>query len=197
MCAEFTTDLKDFGDLATKLTFKGEMGLPAFIREAAKKENFSVSLISEKNLDVATIVPLMYLASHESNMLIMPMGFCELDLKTHLEFGYFLKEQIMNSTKRIAVIASSNLSHALSKEAPAGFNPDGKIFDEKIQEFLASGNTAGILQLDADLIKNAHECGLRSILVLLGVMRGINFNYKSYAYEAPFGIGYLTANLVM
>jgi hypothetical protein len=27
MCAEFTTDLKDFGDLATKLTFKGESAL--------------------------------------------------------------------------------------------------------------------------------------------------------------------------
>lgn len=193
----FKTDLKEFGDLATTTTYKGEMNLPALIREQAKKENFPVTLLSEETIDHGSITPLMYLTKHTSHISILPMGFSELDAKTHVEFGYFLKEQIMNTTKRIAVVASGNLSHALSKDAPAGFNPSGKIFDEKVQDLLATGNTAGLVQLDNDLINNAHECGLKTFYILLGILRGINFTYKSYCYEAPFGVGYLTANFVL
>lgn len=197
IAVEFKTDLKEFGDITTKLTFKGEMSLPSIIREEAKKDNFPVTLLSENTLDHGSITPLLYLTKHVPNISILPMGFCDLDAKTHVEFGYFLKEQIMNTTKRIAVVASGNLSHALSPNAPAGFSPSGKIFDEKIQELLASGNTSGLVQLDSELIAGAQECGLRTFYMLLGILRGVNFDYKSYCYEAPFGVGYLTANFVL
>jgi hypothetical protein len=31
----------------------------------------------------------------------------------------------------------------------------------------------------------------------MGILREIDYQYKSYAYEAPFGVGYLTANFVI
>jgi aromatic ring-opening dioxygenase LigB subunit len=48
--------------------------------------------------------------------------------------------------------------------------------------------------LDPEFVNKAAECGYRSILMLLGVLRNINYTYTPYCYEAPFGVGYLTAN---
>ena len=70
-----------------------------------------------------------------------------------------LKEKIMDFNKRVAVIASGDLSHALSTDAPAGFNPAGAEFNAKIQELLSSRNTTGLLNLDPTLVQNASECG--------------------------------------
>ncbi|MBI5729252.1 MAG: MEMO1 family protein [Candidatus Magasanikbacteria bacterium] len=196
VCAEYETDLKEFGDLTTKLHFKGELNLPALIREASKKKEYRTIMISEKKLDHGAAVPLFYLTPHLPDISLTIFGFCNLDAKTHTDFGYLIKEQIMRTNKRVAVIASGDLSHALTTDAPAGFNPEGAVFDKKIQEYLATRNTAGLLQMEA-MIANAAECGFRSFLILMGILRGVNYTFESYAYEGPFGVGYLTANFVL
>lgn len=196
--AKYECDLKEFGDLTTKVNFKGEILLQTKIRSAAcNVHHCQTVLINEPKLDHGAVVPLFYLAKHLPDVKILPIAFSELDAKTHLEFGSLLKELIMNSNKRIAVIASGDLSHALSSDAPAGFNKNGDIFDKKIQELFISHNTAGLLTLPKDLINDSAECGFRSFLILMGILRDINYHYESYAYEAPFGIGYLTANFVL
>ena len=103
----------------------------------------------------------------------------------------------MNSNKRIAVIASGDLSHALNNDSPAGFQSAGPEFDKKIQELLEHHNLAGMLQLKQQFVRDAAECGFRSFLILMGILQGINYTYKSHAYESPFGVGYLTANFVL
>lgn len=196
VCPEFETDLKKFGDLTTKLKFKGEMHISALISDRAKDEGLPTSMVTERGLDHGSSIPLFALCQHLPDAQILQIGFSDLDYKTHVDFGYFLKEIIMNSNKRIAVIASADLSHALTTEAPAGFNPAGEKFDEKIQEFLSHNNTSGMLQMDTELIKGASECGFRSFLILMGILKNMDYKYRSYAYEAPFGVGYLTANFV-
>lgn len=196
VCPEFETDMKKFGDLTTKLKFKGEMHISANIAHTAKDEGFPVSMVTEKGLDHGSTIPLFALCQHLPDVQVLQVGFSDLDYKTHVDFGYFLKEMIMNSNKRVAVIASADLSHCLHTDSPAGFNPAGEKFDEKIQELLAHNNTSGMLQMDPEIIKNASECGLRSCLILMGVLKNMDYEYRSYAYEAPFGVGYLTANFV-
>ncbi|MBI2444424.1 MAG: MEMO1 family protein [Candidatus Magasanikbacteria bacterium] len=191
---ELETDLRDFGDLTTRLTFKGTADLPHRIRGAAKAEGIPTVLISERRLDYGAGVPLYFLTPHLSGITIIPLGFSRLDYKTHFTFGTLLKETIMKSNKRVALIASADLSHALSSEAPAGFAAAGSTFDATVQECLATGNTTALLQLDPAAVQPAAECGLRSILILLGALRHVNYTYEAYAYEAPFGVGYLTAN---
>jgi len=196
VCPEFETDLKKFGDLTTKLKFKGEMHISALISDRAKDEGLPTSMVTERGLDHGSSVPLFALCQHLPDVQVLQIGFSDLDYKTHVDFGYFLKEIIMNSNKRIAVIASADLSHALRTDSPAGFNPAGEKFDEKIQEFLSHNNTSGMLQMDPELIKNASECGFRSCLILMGILKNMDYEFRNFAYEAPFGIGYLTANFV-
>lgn len=197
VCPEFITDLKEFGDLTTNLKFKGDMNLSSMIRERTKEEKISTTMISEPKLDHGSAVPLFYLASHLPDIQITQFSFCDLDWKTHLDFGYIIKETIMDSNKRVAVIASGDLSHALTTDSPAGFHPDGSRFDEKIQELLANKNITGMLQLDPEFIKNSAACGFRTFLILLGILKNVDYTYRQYCYESPFGVGYLTANFII
>lgn len=194
----FVNDFKEFGDLATVTHFKGDVGLAAHIREKSKMHNqFPLVLLSEEVIDHGVAIPLILLTPHLPQVRVLPIGFSGLNWKTHIDFGYFLKEEIMKSTKRIAVIASGDLAHTVTPDAPAGFSPQGKVFDEKLQELFSTRNTAGIMSLDQKLVEDAVECGFRSFLILMGILRDIAYEYKSYVYEAPFGIGYLTANFVI
>lgn len=192
-CPEFITDFKEFGDLATKIKFKGETMLAYKIRKNSFEQNIPTATISESSLDHGSGVPLYFLTSHLKNFGLLQLGFCDLPNKTHVEFGNILQEVILSSNKRVAVIASGDMSHALTTEAPAGYTPEGKIFDTKIQELLSTQNLAGMLQLKPELISSAAECGFRSLLILAGILQGINCDYRQLCYEAPFGVGYLTA----
>jgi aromatic ring-opening dioxygenase LigB subunit len=89
------------------------------------------------------------------------------------------------------LLASGDLSHRLSRDAPSGYHPDGKILDDAIQQALISSSPAPIFDLDPDTIYNAGECGLRSVLALLGLSLGAGVELLSY--EAPFGVGYCSA----
>ena len=193
----YQTDLREFGDLATKIKFHGETHLATLIREGADKEHFSATMISEQNLDHGSAIPLTYLAKHLKNIKILQIGFCDLDWKTHVAFGAMIADKISQINKRVAVIASGDLSHALISDAPAGYNPAGPEFDRKIQELLSANNLSGMLQMDKKLVTDAAECGFRSFLILMGILQGVHHVYKSYAYEGPFGVGYLTANFAL
>ncbi|OGH95027.1 MAG: hypothetical protein A2538_05080 [Candidatus Magasanikbacteria bacterium RIFOXYD2_FULL_41_14] len=194
VCPEYETDLRQFGDLATKLKFKGEMDMPSQLREMSLEKKIKTSMISEPRLDHGATVPLYYLTKHITDIALMPISFTDLDWKTHFDFGYMLKELIMNTNKRVAVIASGDLSHALTSDAPAGYSPVGQKFDDTIRELLSTNNIAGFLQLEEDFVEQAAQCGLRSFLILLGILRDFKYTYKEYSYEGPFGVGYLTAN---
>lgn len=191
---EYQTDLREFGDLSTRVKFKGEHQLSTLIREISRQEKIPISMITEPRLDYGAAVPLVYLTKHLKNIKIIQIGFCDLDWKTHVAFGAIIKEKIVDSNKRVAVIASGDLSRALVTNAPAGYHPAGPKFDKKVQELLSENNLAGMLQLDKKLVTEASECGFRSFLILMGIIHDTRHTYKLYSYESPFGVGYLTAN---
>ena len=60
------------------------------------------------------------------------MSFSGLSIQDHFEFGKLLKKEIINCRKKIAVISSGDLSHRLTRNAPAGYSSKGKKFDKKI-----------------------------------------------------------------
>jgi aromatic ring-opening dioxygenase LigB subunit len=85
------------------------------------------------------------------------------------------------------------MSHRLQPGAPAGYDPQGQVFDRLIRESLAVMDTKRILDVPEVLADRAGECGLRPIIMLLGVLSDFNVESKIYSYEGPFGVGYLVA----
>lgn len=191
---EFESNFEQFGDLVTKSKWQGDNVLASKLVEVARENGIKTQVISEKKLDHGVSVPLYYLASHLPDVKIIPIGYSEMDNKKHLEFGKIIKEVVMKSNERVAILASGDLSHGLTTEAPAGFSKVGQEFDQKIIELLETRNTTGIVNLEKDFVDEAAECGFRSLLVLLGILKNINYTFKNYSYEGPFGVGYLVGN---
>ena len=190
----FEINFKEFGDFATKFDVKGDMVLMSTNSEKINNK-LPINIISDKELDHGIGVPAYFLLRHLEGTSLIPIYYSLLDNVSHFEFGKSLKELAMDSDKRIAVIASGDLSHCLTDKAPLPFNSTGKEFDEKLIELLKGADSQAIINLDHKLIEKAAECGLRSILILLGVLNNYNYKTEILSYEAPFGVGYLVANL--
>ncbi|OGY79013.1 MAG: AmmeMemoRadiSam system protein B [Candidatus Kerfeldbacteria bacterium RIFCSPHIGHO2_02_FULL_42_14] len=189
----FRSELQDFGDMSTNLTFSGDIGFVSKIKEKCDQDCFPVKLLSQEALDYGTLVPLFFLTQHTPNIKIVPISYSWLDYELHYRFGVILQQEILNSSKRIAVIASGDLSHRLTKEAPAGFSPHAQKLDETIIEAVQQKDKATLLHIDPLLVKEGNECGLRSLLILLGIFNSVNYQPVIMSYEYPFGIGYLIA----
>ena len=50
------------------------------------------------------------------------------------------------------------------------------------------------MNMDPKLIKAAGECGLRSIIIMLGIIDSLNTETEVLSYEGPFGVGYTVCN---
>ncbi|MDD5290039.1 MAG: AmmeMemoRadiSam system protein B [Patescibacteria group bacterium] len=192
---KFVGAFNKFGDLTTKMEWQGELGLSYKIYEKMETEG-TARLIHDENLDHGAAVPLFYLAQNLPEVKILPINYCLRDLKFHFDFGKELGEIIHAENRRVAFIASGDLSHRLTKDAPAGYNPNGKKFDKLLLALLKEKKYEEILNMDVDLVEDAGECGLRSIAVLLGIIKDMNITPQLLSYEGPFGVGYAVMEIV-
>jgi len=177
-----------------KSEIAGDIGLAHKLKEKIEG-SAPVQLISEEKLDHGSSIPIYLLTRNMPNIKIVPVYFSGMDMASHFNFGKLLKRGLAPSHNRIAVIASGDLSHKLSKNSPAGYSAKGKKFDAKLIELLLQKKNKDIIGMKHDLIAEAGECGMKSIAILLGILDGVNYEPQTLAYESPFGVGYLTMNL--
>ncbi len=189
---EVKANFKNFGDLDTELKFKTDIAFAHQIKEALETK-FSIQLINQIELDHGASVPLYYL-NKKLSAKIITLGHSSQDLKTQLKLGKELSEIIHSSDKKIAVVASGDLSHALSSDSPAGYSPEGKKFDKNLIKLIQKKDIKNILKFDKKLIEEVAECGLKSIVILLGIINEHNYTPQILSYESPFGVGYLVCN---
>ncbi len=191
---EFSGGFSQFGDFKTKMSFSGDQELIKAICKEAQKQSIPTSLLSESTLDHGCLVPLYYLTKNLPKVKLVPMAFSYLDYETHFKFGKIINETIEQCSKKtIGIIASGDLSHRLTPDAPAGYSVRGKEFDKKLVELLKKGDVKGILNMEPNLVEEAGECGLRSIIILLGTLDGLKYKTQILSYEGPFGVGYMVA----
>jgi AmmeMemoRadiSam system protein B len=116
------------------------------------------------------------------------------DLKYHFELGQKLAIELADSEKRFAIIASAELSHCLTRNAPGGFFQKANLFDDKTIENLKKGKegSENILNTDLKLAMEAKECGLRPIALMLGIINNLEYSPETLSYQKDLGIGYLT-----
>ncbi len=189
-------NFENFGDFKTQLHFENDLDLIQKIANEAKKGNIAVKLNDNDFIDHGALVPLYYLSQSYKNFKLVHLSFSFKSLRDHFKYGKIIKKVIASEkNKKIALIASGDLSHRITKDAPADYNPDGAKFDKKLIELLKENKVEKILNLDPEFIENAGECGLRSIIILLGVLANNSYKMEIMSYEAPFGVGYLVADI--
>lgn len=128
-------------------------------------KNYRVSL----QLDHGAFVPLYYLAKAGFKGQIVHLTIGMLAYEEMYTFGKAVQAAIGHVDKRVAVIASGDLSHRLTADAPAGYSPKGAEFDRQVVTALTNMDVKSLLNMDGNLIEEAGQCGLRSIFSCWGL----------------------------
>ncbi|MBA2524432.1 MAG: AmmeMemoRadiSam system protein A [Pyrinomonadaceae bacterium] len=162
---------------------------------AAEKGYEVVGLGSGQNLDHGTAVPLYFLQHNGWTGRVVALGYSFLSNEDHLRFGSCIGKAINDTGRSAGLIASGDLSHRLKPDAPAGYNPTAYIFDHEVVDALHANSPERIIDIDENLRRNAGECGYRSMLIVLGATSELPTACEVIHYEAPFGVGYLVAQL--
>ncbi|MFZ5634364.1 MAG: AmmeMemoRadiSam system protein A [Bacillota bacterium] len=149
----------------------------------------------DTDLDHGLTVPLHFLAEAGVKLPVAAVYMGLLPYEQLYNFGVAMQKAINESGQKVAVIASGDLSHRLTRDAPAGFDPRGEEFDREIVRLMGAADVAGIINLDPELVERAGECGLRPLIMMLGALDGYAVNAEVLSYEGPFGVGYMVAAL--
>ena len=186
----------NFGAPQTEVAFENDLEFIS-IHEKVIEDHFKIlnKIPPKTPLDHGSAVPLYFLQKAGYKGKIVVINYCALGSHEHLYFGKLIKETIAQLDRKFVLIASGDLSHRLSQSAPAGYNPQAYLFDQKIEGGISSGKYETIINIDPDLRRNAGECGYNSLMVAFGLLDLQPYNNKVLSYEAPFGVGYIVAAL--
>ena len=160
-----------------------QAGLPA---EVAGRED-------KRALDHGTLIPLLYLRRAGVTCPVLRVGISGLPGQTHWQIGRQLARAAQQCGRRVAVVASGDLSHKLKADGPYGFAPEGPAFDRQCTAALAAGDWDWLLTVPPAFCRRAAECGLRSFQMMAGALDGLKLDAQCLSYEGPFGVGYAVA----
>jgi AmmeMemoRadiSam system protein A/AmmeMemoRadiSam system protein B len=188
-------DFANFRAPAAQVEFPLDEELLAAIMKTAVEEQYEVISLTHHDLDHGTAVPLYFLGRNGWHGRVVALGYSFLSNEDHLKFGSCIRRAGDKVGRPAAFVASGDLSHRLKPEAPAGYNPAAQRFDEEVVAALRENSPNRIIDIDDGLRRTAGECGYRSMLVALGAAEGLPAATEVLNYEAPFGVGYLVAQL--
>ncbi|MBC7319574.1 AmmeMemoRadiSam system protein A [bacterium] len=187
-------NFRDFGAPRVRLEFEINLALTQKIISSATESGLPVKEITDVYLDHGAMVPLFYLTRElDYKPKIVLLSFSLLPLEKIYSFGKIIDSVAEGN---VVFVASGDMSHRLLPGAPNGYDPMGKVFDQAVAEIVKSGDLKGLLELDPELVERAGECGLRSLVMLAGVMDGKKIRTKVLSYEGPFGVGYLVGEVI-
>jgi AmmeMemoRadiSam system protein A/AmmeMemoRadiSam system protein B len=188
-------DFANFRAPRTIVEFPIDEELLDGIVTAAAGANYEVPALKGHSLDHGTAVPLYFLDRNGWQGRVVALGYSFLSNQDHLRFGECISNAVESVGRAVAFIASGDLSHRLKPEAPAGYNPSAFLFDEQVVAAMLGNAPRQIIDIDPNLRRAAGECGYRSILVALGLTKSLPAACEVLHYEAPFGVGYLVAQM--
>ena len=196
-------DLRGFGAPSVTFDVPIDQALGARVLEAARRAGIPVAPVNEEwapewqaeRLDHGTMVPLYFLQRAGWKGRLLPIAMGLLPPVQLYAFGEALQTAIDATDKRVAVLASGDLSHRLTPDAPAGYHPEAHMFDREIVESLGRGDLERVFHLESGLCEKAGECGLRPLMMLAGTLDGLQVKSQVLSYEGPFGVGYAVVSL--
>ncbi len=167
------------------------LNLPAAALDEQTAREFDVSL----SLDHGMTVPLYFLRKSGVELPLVAASMSLFSFEQLYRFGQAVERAADALGKKVVLVASGDLSHRLTPDAPAGYRPDAAEFDREVVRLVGEADAEGLIKLDLDKVERAGECGLRPIIMMMGALEGKRAEAEVLSYQAPFGVGYMVAVL--
>lgn len=177
------------------LELKVSTALAEAIVDVAERMELPMGRLNKDwELDRGVTVPAIFLV-REGETNVVPVAISMLGWDEHWLFGTAIAKAAQHLGEDVVIIASSNLSHRITPDAPHGYSGRGAEFDGMVRAAFEQGRLRDLLDIPQELCREASECGFAPLLVLGGAFDGRNVKGRVLSYEAPFGIGYLVAEV--
>ncbi|MEG1433892.1 AmmeMemoRadiSam system protein A [Eubacterium sp.] len=195
-------DFGEFGAPQVQLTKACDMGLLDQLNQSFGENNCHSLFINPKTakeydidlrLDHGVLVPLTFIDKVYPDYKILHLTIGYLSLVELYRTGRILREAIELNGEDTLILASADLSHCLKDEGPYAFDPRGPLFDTLVVKAIEDKAYYDLLTLDPKIYEPAGQCGLRPIVMALGAADSIKTHSQVFAYEGPFGVGYMEA----
>lgn len=150
---------------------------------------------SHAPLDHGATVPLWFLAEAGWNGPTLVLGIGQGTGNQLGALGDTLREAARDLGLRIAVVASGDMSHRLTPDAPCGHHPRAADSDAAFIRLLRAGRYDEISRMDPTLLELAAEDATETTRIAVAAAKGDTTGHRVLSYEGPFGVGYGVALL--
>ncbi|MFA7244088.1 MAG: AmmeMemoRadiSam system protein B [Patescibacteria group bacterium] len=197
MAPRFSGNFGEFNAPEISMSFPGNIELSNNILNGARKEKVPAETQNHDDgyyvLDHGVMVPLYFLTKDSAKIEIVTIGYSMLDRAAHYSFGEIIGKICEKDERRIAIIASGDLSHKHQNNF-GGIDGAPEKFDNLVRNSLQKFDPEKIIYADEDMQEAAGECGYRSLLIALGAIAQKKIEPEVLSYEHPFGVGYLVVD---
>jgi len=168
------------------------------ITRLAEQSGLRAGTLGERDagLDHGVTVPMWFINRRFRGYRAVRISQSGMDPSEHYRLGQCIAEAADRMGRKTVIIASGDLSHKLSAEAPYGFAPEGATFDSTVTQVFSSGDFLSLFTIPETLRERAAECGYNSFMILAGCLDRRRVKTDLLSYEGPFGVGYAVARFV-
>jgi len=188
-------DLRRFGVFDVTIETEYDEDFAGTLSLIAEENGIPAGTLGErdKTIDHGTLIPLYFINEAYSGFKTVRIGLSGLDPMEHYRFGQCIQKAIEKTGRKVVFVASGDLSHKLKDDGPYGYVPEGPKFDKMVTDAMKTGDFLSFLSFDPTFCEAAAECGLRSFIIMAGVLDGKSVKSELLSYEGTFGVGYAVA----
>ncbi len=185
---QFVGGFSDYGDMATTVKAIGGVAIMHQLATAAQREHWPIHIQTFDQLDYGTSVPLSFLLSAQPQIPTCPILIGTRQPEALLRLAAVIREFASSDRRRYLMLASCDMTR------PDKHTPDARRRPTAEERAFSSAIVAvDPAQLTA-IKPQATTCGYGPLLVLLGVLNGLVDDGIVETFEAPLGVGLLTAS---
>ena len=184
-----------FNAPGAQVSLPNDTPLARAIVAEAEVRNLATWVIQDRTLDHGALVPLWFLAKAGWAGPTIVLGLNYPEDGGLSELGEAIAAAARAAHRRIAIVASGDMSHRLTRGAPCGFHPRAHQFDETFIRLIREGDYHQMENLDPSLRELAAEDAVDSTWIAAAAVDWRATGHKVLNYEGPFGVGYGVAIL--
>ena len=185
-------NFRKFGEQNVSISVKYDEEMISAIAASAGEKGIAAGTMGERDkaLDHGTLVPLYFINKRYRDYRLVRISIAGLSFLEHYAFGKCVAETVASLGRRTVIIASGDLSHRLTDDGPYSYAEEGPVFDTAAVKAMQSADFLSLLRMDENFCEAAGECGLRSFVIMAGILDGLAVETEFLSYEGPFGVGY-------
>jgi AmmeMemoRadiSam system protein A/AmmeMemoRadiSam system protein B len=184
-----------FNAPGARVSLPNDMPLAREIAAGAGSRSLETWMIRDQTLDHGALVPLWFLAAAGWAGPTVVLSLSDPEDGGLDTLGQAIAAAARASRRRIAIVASGDMSHRLKAGAPCGFHPKARQFDDTFMALIRDGDYHGIANIAPALRELAAEDAVDSTVVAAAAVDWKAAGREVLNYEAPFGVGYGVAVL--